>query len=363
MTTKSVHLARRAIQNVKHMIARQPAILFTNILLTKFCTQRCLQCSIPLQATKSDVISVENFKRLVDRLDAYGTQVITLSGGEPMLHPQLEECVEYAVSKRFARVHLLTTLFGPEKLVEKTIGLVLKTGISLSVSFDGFGEVADRLRGVKDVERKVSRNIEIFRRENTKLRKPVQTGANIVINRLNLHQVPALLDYLEDLGWSTDVDIYRWASTNQRESEILKITDTPEFRKVLSRVKASPVVFTPDWLIDGFPDYLNGKTPKLCPYLDAPSTGSKFFIDPDGMVKVCIGDPVGNILEQTPEEIFSSSAWKAKLEEFRRCPSCWNTCYTTSAKLFQMQNFKDIIKALKVVKKQSKNDKRRETIS
>lgn len=290
-----------------------------------------------------------DFKLLVDRLEAYGTQVITLSGGEPMLHPQLDECVEYAVNKRFARVHLLTTLYGPEKLVEKTIQLVLKTGISISVSFDGFGEVADQLRGVKDVEKRVSRSIDIFQHENTRLRKPVQTGANIVINQLNLHQVPDLLNYLEELGWSTDVDIYRWASINQRESDILKIEDTPEFRKVLKKVKASPVVFTPDWLINGFPDYLHGRSPKLCPYLDSPSTGSKFFIDPDGSVKVCIGGPVGNLLKQTPEEIFRSPVWEAKLEEFRNCPGCWNTCYTTSARLFRLQSLKDIRKALRIV--------------
>ena len=322
----------------------------TNILLTKNCTQRCLQCSIPQEADSNSLMTLDNFKKLIDRLDSYGTQAITLSGGDPMLHPQLKECIKYARSKHFGNIHLLTTLFGPDKIVEKTIETVLETGISTSISFDGFDKVADRLRGGKNVSAVVMKNMEILHRGNKRLKNPVRTGANIVINRMNLSQVSDILDYLEGYKWFTDVDIYRWASTNQREMEPLKIDYCEELEKVISRVKSSPIVFTPDWLLDGFEDYLSGNSPKLCPYLMSPSSGSKFFIDPDGAVKVCIGDSVGNIFDNSPDEIFSSELWQQKLLEFKHCKGCWNTCYTTSAQPLHINRINDLRKAIRATR-------------
>ena len=114
----SLHLIRRAGSNIANVVKRRPAILTTNILLTQKCVQNCLQCSIPANASENSVISFDDFKILVDRLARYGTQVLTLSGGDPMLHPHLAECIRYAVGKKFARVHLLTTLYGSERIVE-----------------------------------------------------------------------------------------------------------------------------------------------------------------------------------------------------------------------------------------------------
>ncbi|MBT3233281.1 MAG: radical SAM protein [Calditrichaeota bacterium] len=347
---KRSKILRRFIGNLANLARRRPAILLTNILLTKNCTQRCLQCSIPLETGTDSMMTLKNFKKLIDKLDSYGTQAITLSGGDPMLHPHLRDCIEYARSKHFGNIHLLTTLYGPDKLVERTIDTVLETGVSISISFDGFGEIADKLRGGKDVAAIVMKNLESLHRRNIKLKKPVRTGANIVINNLNLHQVPKILDYLESLRWHTDVDIYRWASTNQQEMEPLKLLNSLELQEVIKRVKASPVVFTPDWLFDGFEDYLNGKSPKLCPYLLSPALGSKFFIDPDGAVKVCIGESVGNIFQNSPEEIFESELWQQKIIEFKGCKGCWNTCYTTSARPLHIGRIKDLKKVIRATK-------------
>lgn len=325
----SFHVIRRAGSNIANAVKRRPAILTTNILLTQKCVQNCLQCSIPANASENSVISFDDFRILVDRLADYGTQVLTLSGGDPMLHPHLAECIRYAVGKKFARVHLLTTLYGSERIVEKTMQAVFDAGISIGISFDGFGEEADTIRGAKNVSQTVMRSMEWVQSENRKRKKPIQVGVNVVMSRLNLHQVPDILSYLERFGWWTDVDIYRWQATNQREVDVMKLTDSPELRKVLEIVKKSPVVFTPDWLIDGFPNYLSGNFQKHCPYLDSPSLGSKFFINPDGAVKVCIGDAFGNLLQQTPEALFASAGWRERVRDFENCSGCWNTCYTT----------------------------------
>ncbi len=337
---KAVHVLKRAGRNVANALQSRPAILTSNILLTQKCVQNCLQCSIPQSAGEHSTISYEHFVSLVDRLELYGTQVLTLSGGDPMLHPRLADCIRYAAGKNFARVHMLTTLYGSERAVERTMEAVFETGISIGISFDGFGAEVDKIRGAKDVSETVMRSMEWLRLENQKRKKPIQVGVNVVMSKLNLHQIPEILRYLEKFGWWTDVDIYRWQATNQRETEELKLVDSPELREVLEVVKKSPIVFTPDWLIDGFPAFLNGEAQKHCPYLDSPSLGSKFFIDPDGGVKVCIGGQFGNLLTQTPEELFTSDGWRERVGDFEDCAGCWNTCYTTRSKALLQTNMK-----------------------
>jgi hypothetical protein len=106
-------------------------------------------------------------------------------------------------------------------------------------------------------------------------------------------------------------------------------------------VKKSPVVLTPHWLLDMLPDYLDGKFEKYCPYLSLPTFGTKVFIHPDGSVKSCMGDPFGNILQQTPEELFRSEAWKDQMKEKVRCEGCVNTCYTRGRVLYPT-SFKEL---------------------
>ncbi|MCD4650474.1 MAG: hypothetical protein K8S56_01610, partial [Candidatus Cloacimonetes bacterium] len=178
----------------------------------------------------------------------------------------------------------------------------------------------------------VKNNMMILHRENQKRKKKLRLGVNIVISQLNYEEIPEILAFVEEIGWQANVDIYRWLSATQVETDELKIAPSQKLRDVLEVVKQSPVVFIPDWLIDGYCDYLLGKTPKYCPYIDAPGLGSKFFIQPNGNLKVCLGEPAGNLIKQTPAEIFASQAWKNKMAEFKACTGCWNTCYTRNAR-------------------------------
>ena len=324
---------KRGTSNLKNIVNRRPALLFTNILLTYQCTQRCRQCTIPWQKAEDPFISIINFEKIVDRLHAYGTQGISLSGGEPMSHPELPALIKIASQRRFLNLQLLTTLYASEKRVEQTIRSVFDNNVTLSCSFDGFGEVADYLRGAKNVSETVEKNILAFHAENIKRKKPVKTFLNIVLNQLNLHQVSNVLDFAESINWRVNVDLYRWASDNHREQDDMKITDFDLLASLVSRIKKSRVVITPHWLLDGYPGYLNDNFPKQCPYLDNPYIGSKFFIHPNGDVHVCIGNRIGNLLESTPGEIFNSSTWTNRISKFHDCQGCWNTCYTPSAKL------------------------------
>jgi MoaA/NifB/PqqE/SkfB family radical SAM enzyme len=329
---------QRGTANIYNWLRQRPVMLFTNILVTYHCTQRCRQCTIPSQKSATPFISADNFAKILDHLTQYGTQGISLSGGEPMSHPHLPGLIALAAKKKFLNLQLLTTLYASDKRVEQTIRSVFDHNVTLSCSFDGFGTVADNLRGAKNVSQRVQNNIMQFHLENSKRRHPVKTFLNLVLSQVNLHQVPEILEFAERIQWRLNVDLYRWASDNHREQDDMKITDFDLLHNMLERIKQSPVVYTPQWLLDGYVNYLDDHFAKQCPYTDNHALGSKFFIHPNGDIHVCVGKQIGNILESTPEKIFSSPAWRDKSKEFHTCKGCWNTCYTPSAKLSNYLN-------------------------
>ncbi len=340
-TTLPVERIARGLIN---MTNKRPSMTLANLLLTYRCTQRCKQCTAPDIKTRNSFMRLEDMEIILDRLSRQGTQWISLSGGDPMLHPQLDECVRLVKSYRFLRVHLLTTLYGTDEMVERVIDIVLRNRLSISCSFDGYGALVDDLRGAPNVAETVERNMRWLDRENRKLRKPVQAGVSITLNARNLSELPRILGLIKELGWRANIDIYRWSSVRQNEVDELKLKPNDELREAIELAKSHPNVFTPSWLFDGFMDYLRGDYPKYCPYLDMPTLGSKFFINPDGDVEVCIGGSVGNILESTPEEIFTSAAWWKMLREFKKCEGCWNTCYTLSTSILKVKDPKEILK-------------------
>lgn len=328
---KTTHVLKKVGKNIAKAVVSERMIFFPDILITHHCTQRCLQCSIPLSASpEKPFMDFDDFKRILHILDEHGTQGFVISGGEPMLHPELPEFIQYAVTKHFSRIHLLSTLYGPERLIERAVAAAIDNDISLSVSFDGFDDVGDTLRGARNVSDRVKKSIEYVKREMERKRKRIHCAVGVVLSQLNVHQTRDIMSYLEEVGWLTEVDVYRWQSQSQLENDAMKFRDTDQLREALEIVKKSPIVITPSWLLDLMPDFLDGKYEKYCPYLSLPTFGTKIFIHPNGSVKSCMGDAFGNILKQSPEELFQSDEWEAQMEEKRACKGCVNTCYTRS---------------------------------
>ena len=332
---KFPHIIRQNLKTIGRFVMQKPMIFIPDFLITYYCTQKCLQCSIPSMASKNHAfMAFDDYQKIIDKLDEHGTQIIVISGGEPMLHPELPEFIRYAANKHFSRIHLLTTLYGSEQLIKRTVYAVLDTGISLSISFDGLGSVADDIRGAKDVSDRVKESIQYVKSEMKRRNKYVHCGVSVVLSQLNIHQTKEIIEYLEEVGWITDLDVYRWQSQSQQDTERLKFKNIDELREALEIAKRSRIVFTPSWLLDQLPGFLEGNFKKYCTYLALPTFGTKVFIQPDGAVKTCQGDVFGNILNQSINELFSSSAWTQQIEEKKKCTGCVNTLYTRSKYFF-----------------------------
>ena len=346
-----INILNQINKNLPKLLRHTPAMLFAEIILTLKCTQRCLQCNIPERGSLPDsTISGQSFKQIINKLYDYGTHGIVLSGGEPCQHPEFFNLLEYVLQKKFSYIHILSNLFLPKKKAEKLAELIALHGIGITTSFDGLGSVADEIRGGKNIEKITRQNMNLINAAGKRHGKNLNISANIVISQLNLYQIPDMINKLTELNWIINIDLYRNSSINHNQVDKMVITDYDQLQSVLDYAIKSNNVVTPEWLIRGYIPYLKNDFKKQCPYINTPGLGSKFFVQPNGDVKVCIGKPIGNLISNRPEKIFKSELWADKKEEFDRCPGCWNTCYTPAARISNYLNIKEMTNIFRVLK-------------
>src|SRR5215472_15021823 len=83
---RELRMIGKALVSTKHPI-------LVHIIPMRRCNLDCGYCNEYDQVSK--LVPLEEMKRRLDYLAAMGTSVITISGGEPLMHPQLEEIIRH----------------------------------------------------------------------------------------------------------------------------------------------------------------------------------------------------------------------------------------------------------------------------
>jgi putative heme d1 biosynthesis radical SAM protein NirJ1 len=112
---------------------------------TRTCNLRCRHCYSNSDETRyTGEMTTAEALQFIDQLALFKVPVLLLSGGEPLLRPDLDQLIAAAVAKGI-RVTLSTngTLLSPER-----VATLHKMGIGyIGVSLDGIGANNDRFRG------------------------------------------------------------------------------------------------------------------------------------------------------------------------------------------------------------------------
>jgi len=102
------------------------------VVVTRYCNLECAYCSEYDKVSKP--VPMADLLERIDALAKLGTQVVTLTGGEPLTHPNLAEIV------RRIRFHgmVATTITNGFLLTAKTIEGMNAAGLQeLQISIDG----------------------------------------------------------------------------------------------------------------------------------------------------------------------------------------------------------------------------------
>jgi MoaA/NifB/PqqE/SkfB family radical SAM enzyme len=184
------------IKDMAQLVAHGgPAVC--NISVTNVCNARCDFCNYAYDkpfVTDKRTINFEALCEAIDILYERGVRYLTLSGGEPFLHPRLKDIVAYA-EKKTMRSSVITNGF---LLSPRTIGELKAAGLkTMFISIDAAtAKEHEDNRGLPGVCEKIKEaNKELKRLE-------VKTVASVTISKL-IRDYHDLIRFLEELGFET----------------------------------------------------------------------------------------------------------------------------------------------------------------
>ena len=129
-------------------LTRSPTLNSVFFHLTGLCNLACLHCYLPRPAEDRH-LPAELAIRLIDEVVENGGRGVTLSGGEPLLHPEIERILKYAVLK--TQVRLLTN----GMLIDgEWAARLSEMNVTVQISVEGSREeIHDRIRGKGSFEK------------------------------------------------------------------------------------------------------------------------------------------------------------------------------------------------------------------
>ncbi|MBN1684967.1 MAG: radical SAM protein [Gammaproteobacteria bacterium] len=291
--------------------------------LTNKCPLNCIHCYYPNhQKAQWDI---EKFGHVLDELKELGTMLIGFSGGECLLHPDIERFLALSQEKNFITC-LLTNgvLITREKA--KMIASYQPRNIQLSL-YAADAETHDHITQIKGSFEKTLKAIEYLREEG------INPDIACSVMKNNFHAIQDLLTWCQSKNLTCTFNFRIFPSYNsEKKSEQLNCLKEPQIKSILSnenfnwrlkRILSKRRNLIPDKSnIEKIMIRRNSK--KIC------SGGfSTFCINPEGDVFPCsvLRLKVGNVFKSSLKDIWNHSKilkeWRnITIDDFQKCKKC-----------------------------------------
>ncbi len=289
------------------------------------CNCRCVMCDIWKANRNGTSISESDLSGLLGDFRTLGVEWVLLTGGEPLMHPNL-----WALCVALKGVPVRITLLSTGLLLARHAAEIVKNCDEVIVSLDGSREVHDRIRRIPDAYQQLADGVAALRRENSRF--PV--SGRCVLQHLNFEDLPNIvvasreigLDHISFLAADVSSEAFNrpqsWTDDRTREV-CLSEEEAERFAAVVedtivrhaAEFSSGFIVETPARLrgLAAYYRAANGKgefPPVTC---NAPWVSS--VIEADGTVRPCFfHHALGNIRERGLADILNSP----DVIEFRR---------------------------------------------
>src|ERR1700740_364578 len=149
-SAKALHRNLRGAKMVARALASTDHPLLAHIIPMRRCNLACTYCNEFDDFSKP--VALEEMCRRIDRLGAMGTSVITISGGEPLLHPELD-----AIIARIRRNGIIAGLItNGYLLVANRIKALNRAGLEyLQISIDNLNPDEVSKKSLKVLDQKL----------------------------------------------------------------------------------------------------------------------------------------------------------------------------------------------------------------
>ncbi len=166
---------------------------FAEFALTNVCIAKCSFCDIWKQRPKS-FADRDKALRVIDNLADMGVCHITLTGGEPLLHPDIVDFVAKCTSRD---VHNSVLDAAPALVTDDKIAALAEAGCDMiSISFDSDDpKVLEESRQIPGIMRDMEAAVDRLKRS------PIKSMASILIWNNNHDRMDKLFDRATDMGF------------------------------------------------------------------------------------------------------------------------------------------------------------------
>lgn len=161
--------------------------------ITRSCNLACIHCRASAErGPYSNELSTDECKGVLDEIASLGSPIIIFTGGEPLLRPDIFEILAHGQKLG----HNMAMAVNGLLLDDETAKKLVEHGVQrISVSLDGAKvETHDRFRNVPGAFEGAMRGLEAAKKAGL----PFQI--NSTITKINLDEIPDLLDLAVDLG-------------------------------------------------------------------------------------------------------------------------------------------------------------------
>jgi MoaA/NifB/PqqE/SkfB family radical SAM enzyme len=306
---------------------KKPLVFNLNFNVTNICNQQCPMCNAALPGKGGESVTFEAYRDIIEKLKPHKIASLTLSGGEPSLVKDIDKILDYSAQQFKFGVNVNSNLYASEKIIRPFAEAALRNNIRIGTSFDGIGEVADKLRGAKDVSNRVLKNIELVTELKREMKSDSTLNMNTVISDQNLHQIKDILSISEKYGWTHTLAPWNSFFYQEKDPRMPTLHYTKELDEIVKYALKRDNKTCSREFLSRIKKKKKKETEKLCPYLTGIFRSYKIFIDPNGDISLCSRKPIGNLYKSDLSEILSSERYSIDLKIYKKCEGCWMACF------------------------------------
>ncbi len=305
------------------------SVLFPVIWITNKCNLRCRMCDqwkTPAEMASRELSTQEWFS-FIDSAKLMHAAVIVITGGEPLLRPDIFEIIKYMRHKGIS-AHLCSN----GTLINESVVAKLKDSNlnSISISLDSAcAEEHNYLRGF-DCFETVVRNIQMLKRKNSEL----NIGINCLITKINFRGISGMVAFAEGLGvQQIKFDLihtnlmHRNKPISSFDGLLFNNEDLLELKREINKIKnlipRKTLLINSRTFLKGIVDNDNNKKIKChAGYISC-------AVDALGGVSPCDNfDRCISLREKPLEEIWHSYSFQELRKKVHNCNiSCWDTTH------------------------------------
>ena len=176
-----------------HKTGSSPALRLVAWETTRNCNLDCMHCrAAATRGPYSGELDTSAAFQLLDQIAEVGNPIIILTGGEPLLRPDIFDIARYGTKKGLRMVMAPNGTLITDEIAREMAASGIKR---ISISLDGSTkETHDRFRGVEGAFEGALQGIETARKAG------VEFQINTTITRTNLSEIPKILDLAIQLG-------------------------------------------------------------------------------------------------------------------------------------------------------------------